>query len=387
MNKVKKAMYLQISDDLKSKIDSGYYKVGDQLPTENDLMDLHNVSRVTARRAMDTLVQENLIIRRPGKGSFVLEKQNTNKSQVNTKTEKMIGVIFPTIYPCFGTRFVDEISNNLRKMGYHMVYIGNQSNQLTESLALKNIMRLSLEGLIIWPTSGRYLGNEILKLIIDGFPVVMLDRYIQEIETNYVVTDNHQATRKALNHLLELGHKQIGICSIKKGFDSSIRERITTAQNFLTENGVDFNLVTNVIESPDHILASDKNIENSRKQVTKQVRDHLKKFPNTTAFFVTEYYPAILLYEVLTTLGYSIPEDFSIVCYDFPTFYLENVIQFTHIKQDEAKLAKKAVELLVNSIDNNVEKSDRLVEADLILGETTSYCKRSQCVEEQISKK
>lgn len=380
MDRVKKAMYLQISDDLRSKINSEYYKIGGKLPTENELMDIYSVSRVTARKAMDTLVQEDLIIRRPGRGSFVIEKESTHKSSENTKAEKMIGVIFPKIFPCFGTKFTHEISSILQKKGFHMVYIGSQDNQSTESVALKNIMKLPLEGLIVWPVSGRYLGNEILKLIIDEFPVVMLDRYIQEIETNYVVTDNHQATRSALQHLLELGHKQIGICSIKKSFDSSIKERITTAKNFLTENEVDFNLVSNVIEISGDTFTTDENTEKSRKLVTKQVKAHLNAFPDTTAFFVTEYYPATLLYEVLVTLGYSVPEDISIVCYDYPTFYLENVVQFTHIKQDEAMLAKKAVELVLNSIENKVEKSNFLVEADLIIGETTGPCKRNSFV-------
>ena len=375
MDRVKKAMYLQISDDLRSKIDSEHYKVGDKLPTENELIDLYGVSRVTARRAMDTLAQDDLIIRRPGRGSFVIEKESSNKQAVNAKTEEMIGVIFPTIFPCFGTQLTHEISSNLQERGFHMVYIGNQGNQSTESAALKSIMKLPLDGLIIWPATGRYLGNEIIKLIIDEFPVVMLDRYIQEIETNYVVTDNRQATKKALQHLLDLGHKQIGICSIKKSYDSSIKERVTTATNFLTENGVDFNLVTNVIEVSDHPFANNESIKNSRTQLTKQVKNHLKAYPDTTAFFVTEYYPATLLYEVLTTLGYSVPEDFSIVCYDFPNFYLEDVVQFTHIKQNEAKLARKSVELVLNSIDNKIDKSNHFVEADLIIGETTGQCK------------
>src|SRR5690625_3851973 len=119
MDKVKKAMYLQISDDLRSKIDSGYYKIGEKLPTENELMEIYSVSRVTARRAMDTLAQEDLIIKRPGRGSFVIENESVDKSSVNPNMEKMIGVIFPSIFPSFGTQFTHEISSNLQKEGFH----------------------------------------------------------------------------------------------------------------------------------------------------------------------------------------------------------------------------------------------------------------------------
>ena len=43
-------LYQHISDDLKQKIVSGYFKVGDQLPTEKELSESYSVSRITAKR-------------------------------------------------------------------------------------------------------------------------------------------------------------------------------------------------------------------------------------------------------------------------------------------------------------------------------------------------
>lgn len=66
----------QISNWLRKKIDEGIYKVDEKLPSENELAHKFDVSRVTVRRALQTLENEQLIYRSQGLGSFV----NDNRS-------------------------------------------------------------------------------------------------------------------------------------------------------------------------------------------------------------------------------------------------------------------------------------------------------------------
>ena len=66
----------QISDHLRDKIESGDYKVDEKLPSENELADKFDVSRVTVRRSLQTLQNENLIYRRQGLGSFVKDNRS-----------------------------------------------------------------------------------------------------------------------------------------------------------------------------------------------------------------------------------------------------------------------------------------------------------------------
>ncbi len=65
------ALYIQLQKILKKKILSGEYTVGEKIPPENELCDTYNVSRITVRKAVDTLVQERLLYRVQGKGTFV----------------------------------------------------------------------------------------------------------------------------------------------------------------------------------------------------------------------------------------------------------------------------------------------------------------------------
>lgn len=64
----------QLSAWLRSKIEDGTYEVDDQLPSEHQLSDCFGVSRITVRRALQTLEHEGLIYRRQGLGSFVRDR-------------------------------------------------------------------------------------------------------------------------------------------------------------------------------------------------------------------------------------------------------------------------------------------------------------------------
>ena len=64
-------LYRQLYDLLRSRIMQGDLNAGEVIPTEMDLVQQFNLSRVTVRRALQLLVDEGLILRQAGKGSFV----------------------------------------------------------------------------------------------------------------------------------------------------------------------------------------------------------------------------------------------------------------------------------------------------------------------------
>jgi GntR family transcriptional regulator len=65
--------YRTIADALRAEIDSGGLPPGSRLPSENELMATYGVEQPTARRALDVLKNEGLIVARRGAGTFVRE--------------------------------------------------------------------------------------------------------------------------------------------------------------------------------------------------------------------------------------------------------------------------------------------------------------------------
>jgi len=88
-------LYAKISRILKEEIASGLYKVGDLLPSEEELERRFGASRTTIRNALGELEREGLVLRRRGKGTIVQEPktaQNMNVISSFTETLREKGV-------------------------------------------------------------------------------------------------------------------------------------------------------------------------------------------------------------------------------------------------------------------------------------------------------
>ena len=66
-------LYQQVANDLHEAIVNDVYHVGARVPTETELSRLYDVSRITIRKAIEMLVEEGLLAKRRGKGTFVQE--------------------------------------------------------------------------------------------------------------------------------------------------------------------------------------------------------------------------------------------------------------------------------------------------------------------------
>ena len=83
-------MYKQLAGLLRDRILSGEYEEGQQIPSEIELARDYDISRMTARRAVEVLAGEKLIIRNPGKGSFVSRKKTPYSISTYTSFSKSL---------------------------------------------------------------------------------------------------------------------------------------------------------------------------------------------------------------------------------------------------------------------------------------------------------
>lgn len=66
-------LYLQIKEELRAAIEAGTLRPLERIPSEFELAERNSVSRMTARKAIDHLVNDGIVFRQPGKGTFVAE--------------------------------------------------------------------------------------------------------------------------------------------------------------------------------------------------------------------------------------------------------------------------------------------------------------------------
>lgn len=76
-----KPLYVTLKDYVRSRVETGEWSIGQRVPSENELVELLGVSRMTANRALRELADEGFVVRVQGKGSFVASKKRTSQFQ------------------------------------------------------------------------------------------------------------------------------------------------------------------------------------------------------------------------------------------------------------------------------------------------------------------
>ena len=85
-----KAAYITIHDKIKDDIDLGIWKIGQRLPSERDLADEFGVSRMTLRQAITLLVEEGVLTRKVGSGTYVASTRVQEKMRGTTSFTEII---------------------------------------------------------------------------------------------------------------------------------------------------------------------------------------------------------------------------------------------------------------------------------------------------------
>lgn len=381
-------MYEQIFDALREDIISLKYKSGERIPSEKELCEQYNVSRITSKKALELLTTEGYIIRKPGKGSFVNEfmgvKEVTNHSEatlptlttptsstIKTNKKMLIGLVITTFDDSYGTELIYGMEEASREHDCYLIIRRSFGIAAQEEKTITQFLEMGVDGLIIFPAQGEYFSAEILKLVISKFPFVLVDRYLKGISASSISSDNVQAAKVASNYLFELGHKHIGLLTQPSINTTAIEERIEGFIAAHAENGIvaDRSLWLENITStmPNEFDPS------SRERDIEMIQQHIQQHPEITALFAIEYTIAQYAYEAAQRLGLSVPEDISIICFDSPL--RNDAYQFTHVRQNQQAIGKQAIESVLKLNNNEVVPSRVMLEAPLIVGKTTAKAK------------
>jgi len=111
--------YLQIAQHFREKIISGEYPINSKIPSEDEIVTLFGVSRMTARNAVTQLVNEGLVYRMHGKGAFVARsklERNLNKLYGFSEDMKVRGFKLTSKVLKFERRLPDQREQHVLKL-------------------------------------------------------------------------------------------------------------------------------------------------------------------------------------------------------------------------------------------------------------------------------
>lgn len=338
-------------------IEENKVSAGDQLPSENEIASIFNVSRHTVRQALNYLVQEGWIYKERGKGSFYSnKKKNQAKKNVAVMTTYISDYIFP--------RIISGIEEELRKKGYNLLLFSSNNDIESEKKFFENIINQDIAGLIVEPaqSSINNLHHEsIKKLEKNNIKYIAINANCDEENSAYIVVDDEEGGYKLTHYLLELGHRNIA--AFFKVDDIQGEKRRTGYIKAIKEYNINFekSIVGEYITDNQEMYVD---------QFTKKIA-RMKNRP--TAILCYNDKIALRVIDNLRKENITVPEDMSIVSFDDSYLAVSSNIKLTTIKHPKQEMGIRAAKCIVDMIEGRIDKPQFVYPAELIVRDS---CKR-----------
>ncbi|MEI6142941.1 MAG: LacI family DNA-binding transcriptional regulator [Mariniphaga sp.] len=269
---------------------------------------------------------------------------------LRTGKTNTIGLIIADIANPFFGFLGREIEQEAAKSGYRVIFCSSDENPEKSKQQIAMLQQSQVDGYIISPPM--YSSDQVQALVKNNIPLVLIDRFFPEIDSNYVGINNFEAAYKATSHLIRLGRKRIACISVNKDM-INMRERTEGYKQALIDADlpVDENLVKILTFSHDN------------KELVKALKDLFGKKENRKAdaiLFSTSKL-GIMGIEFISSLGLKIPDDIAVVSFDDPDAYKICVSPVTVVNQPLKEIGKTAVQVLLNKIKHPDAKSQQII--------------------------
>ncbi len=144
---------------------------------------------------------------------------------LRTGKSNLIGLLVADISNPFYSNIAKYVEKALAEKGYNLMICSTDENiEREEKLIQLFAEQQIIDGLIIASTntSGEFFKKERLR----NFPIVFIDRYLPDIESNYVVANDYQGSFELTDLLIHKGCKNIVAFNITPSHISSLTERV-----------------------------------------------------------------------------------------------------------------------------------------------------------------
>jgi GntR family transcriptional regulator, arabinose operon transcriptional repressor len=350
-------LYERVYSHVLEEIRTESIKPGERVPSEKELAEQFGVSRITSKRALRMLAEAGVVDRRRGQGSFVtvdvqrleaIRRSGDRKGELKRRSG-CLALVLPDASEAYGLGLLCAIEERAAELGYHLVVRRTRDSQEVEEQAVGSLVGDgAADGLIVFPVHGEFYNASLLRLVLDRFPLVLVDRYLRGIRASAVFTDNVAAARALTSHVLDEGHDQVVFLSPPVENTTSIEERIVGFQEELRERGYPPEAQHCLTEFRSTLpKAGTADGSGMAEADMKTLQAFLRTEPGVTGFVACEYDIAVLVRKVLGDVtGKRSPGRRTIACFDSPA-QPSATGRFVYIKQDQQEMGRRAVDLLV----------------------------------------
>ncbi len=281
---------------------------------------------------------------------------------------KTIGLVIPDISNQFFAEISRKIEDKGFEHGYSVILCNTDDDPQKEKSYIDVLLAKKVEGIIFISTVVE--SNNLEKTMEFGLPIVVVDRDINEINSDIVLVDNSIGGFKATQYLIELGHRRIACIGGPSPITPSA-QRAAGYKQALQEAGIPVD--------PTLLVFGDFRYESGNKAM----RELLALPQPPTAVFASNDMMALGAIQAVNDQGMKIPDDMSVIGFDNIPFSQTVYPTLTTMAQPIHEMADLVVELLIERI--KLQRQRSRVEEDkpsykrIVL--ETKLIKRNSCRE------
>lgn len=345
-------LHVQLHNALRQLIVSGRWEAGSRIPGELQLARHLKISRSTVRIALQKAELEGLITRVAGKGTFVSYKPP------ESDTTRFVGYVTRSFHNEIHRVLLSSVETALRAANCNVIF-SNASDIEAETQVLGSLLNDGITGLVLWANAqDTQEQHAVLSAYLErDIPVVFIDRFVGDIAADFVSSDNFGATRGLVEHLLELGHRNIVFLQHNINNLHPVDERRRGYEAALVGQGLTPHPPWK-INSPQQSAFFETDIfhllEDADAELGGQIAQYLEQAtPRPTAIVCVNDALAILTIRAVQARGLRVPEDISVVGFDDISLAAYMGVPLTTASQDAHAIGTAAARLLLERLDGH----------------------------------
>jgi LacI family transcriptional regulator len=266
-------------------------------------------------------------------------KRNSLAQGLKTQTSHTIGLIISDITNPFFTSVVRGVEDVANAQNFSLI-LGNSDEDIKKEMSYINLLESKrVDGLIVALTNGNH--DYLRTWPRHHLPIVSIDRSLFNAGIDAVLVDNVAGARQAVEHLIDLHHRRIGIVTGIAGITTT-EERLIGYKQALAAHHMPFD-PTLVVEANSRIDGG----EAATLQILSQDQDL-----RPTALFVMNGLMVIGALQAINQLGLRCPEDIALVGFDNLEWAAVVYPKLTTISQPTYEIGQQAAHLLFEHMRN-----------------------------------
>ena len=274
---------------------------------------------------------------------------NQMASRLRKDASGIIALLVPVVNHPFFAKLAYFVEDEADKFGYSILLVSSQKRMEKERNILQRIKRREVDGAIFVT----HFDHEEKEL--KGCPLVSIDRPLGA-DIPYVTSDNYDATKNAVEYLIQKGCRKIGYVGSKPLVDSEVLKREDAYLDVMKEQGIEPRIKNDVI-----LHGDESNV----------VAEFLQAYPDVDGVFASGHTMAQVLYETALQKGIKVPEQMQIVSYDGSFKQWSNNPYLSCVEQPIEEMAREVVRLLIDKIDGKEVQMRTMLKTNFLVGATT----------------